>query len=72
MIQSLPEDDKVCITANITEQMNCFSMPAITLSGSEDEAKPMEVVEVSEPVQKKVKRLTALNKLLGPEHEEDG
>ena len=52
--------------------MNGFSMPTITHSGSEDKAEPMEVVEVSEPVQKKVKRLTALDKLLGLEHEEDG
>ena len=31
-----------------------------------------KVVEVSEPVQKKGKRLIALDKLLGPERKEDG
>ena len=72
LIQSLSEDDKVCIKANIIEQMNSFSMPVVTHSGSEDEVEPMEVVEVSEPVQEKGKRLTALGKLLGPEYEEDG
>ena len=72
LIQSLSEGDKVCIKANIIEQINSFCMPAITYSGSKDEAEPMEMAEVSEPVQKKVKRLTALDKLLGPEHEEEG
>ena len=49
--------------------MGSFSLTAaVTPSGSEDEVE--NEVQVVEPVQKKAKKLTALDKLLGPEKEE--
>ena len=69
LIPSLSEDSKECIRASIIEQMDSFSLAtAVTPSGSEDEVE--NEVQVVEPVQKKAKKLTALDKLLGPEKEE--
>ena len=68
-IQSLSENSKKCIRPSITEQMDNFSLAAaVTPSGSEDEVE--NEVQIVEPAQKKVKKLTALDKLIGPEKEE--
>ena len=69
LIQSLSEYSKECIRASIIEQKDSFSLAAVvTPSGSEDEVE--NKVQVVEPVQKKARNLTALDKLLGPEKEE--
>ena len=69
LIQSLSKDSKECIRVSIIEQMDSFSLAAaVTPSGSEDEVE--NEVQVVEPAQKKTKKLTALDKLLGPEKEE--
>jgi len=68
LIQSLPEHDKEVIKAKIVDQMNSFT--AVTPSCHDDEVEPIAASEDSEPVQKKVKKLTALYKLLGPGKED--
>lgn len=69
LLESLNETDKQLIKTEIVKQMNDFSGIACTDPESVEESTKKNDESEEEPVKKKLK-ITALDKLLGPEKEE--